>query len=51
MMHDGIVCTIQEGQNVKDLKKILLSIWQFDDLGLKTQIKNRIMKVIKGHIL
>jgi len=48
MMHGGIVRTIQEVRHVKVLKKNLLSIGQFDDLGLKAQIKNGIMKVVKG---
>ena len=47
MMHDGIVRTIQEVRYVKGLKKNLLSIGQFDNLGLKTQISNGIMKVVK----
>jgi len=33
---------------VKGLKKNLLSIGRFDYLGIKTQIKNGIMKVAKG---
>jgi len=38
-MHDGIIRTIQEVRHVKGLKKNLLSIGQFDDLGLKTQMQ------------
>jgi len=36
MMHDVIVHTIQEVRHVKGLKKNLLSIGQFDAIGLKT---------------
>jgi hypothetical protein len=36
---------------VKDLKKNLLSIGQFDSLGCKIQTDNGIMKIIKGALV
>ena len=50
-MYDGRIHTIQDVRHVKGLKKNLLSIGQFDDLGLKTQIENGIMEVIKGALV
>ena len=51
MMHDGIECTIQEVWHMKGVKKNLLSIRQFDELGLKTQIANGLMKIVKGALI
>nr|GEV68187.1 hypothetical protein [Tanacetum cinerariifolium] len=48
MMHDGTVRTIRDMRHVKGLKKNLLSLGQFDDLGCKVEIQNKIMKIIKG---
>jgi hypothetical protein len=36
---------------VKGLKKNLLSIGQLDDLGCRTNIKNGIMKIVKGALV
>ena len=36
---------------MKGRKKNLLSIGQFDDLGLKTQIANGLMKIVKGALI
>ena len=36
---------------MKALNKNLVSIGQFEDLGLKTQIANGIMKIIKGALI
>ena len=37
-MFDGTVCTIEEVQHVKGLKKNLLSLGQIDNLGCKTHV-------------
>ena len=50
-MYDGTVCTIQEVQHVKGLKKNLLSIGQLDDLGRKTHIEGGILKVVRGDLV
>ena len=47
-MHDDTVCTIQEVQHVKGLKKNLSSLGQLDNVGCKTCIENEIMKIVKG---
>ena len=36
---------------MKGLKKNLLSIGKFDDLGLKTQIVNGIIKIVNGALI
>ena len=36
---------------MKGLKKNLLSIRQLDDLGLKTEVENGTMKVVKGALI
>jgi len=51
MMPSGVVHTIQEVRHVKGLKKNLLSVGKFDDLGLKTQIESSITKVVKGALI
>jgi hypothetical protein len=46
-MYDGLIHTISGVRHVKDLKKNLLSIGQFDSLGCTIRIDNGIMKIIK----
>ena len=50
-MFDGSINTIQEVRHVKGLKKNLLSIGQLDNLGCKTHIEGRILKVVKGALM
>ncbi|GJY33553.1 gag-pol polyprotein [Tanacetum coccineum] len=47
-MHDGTIRTIRDVRHVEGLKKNLLSLGQFDDLGCRVEIQNKIMKIIKG---
>jgi len=46
-MYDGSIRTILEVRHVKGLKKKILSVGQFDNLGCKIRIDNGIMKIIK----
>jgi ATP-binding cassette subfamily B (MDR/TAP) protein 1 len=50
-MYDDLIRTISGMQHVKDLKKNLLSVGQFDSLGCKIQKDNGIMKIIKGALV
>ena len=50
-MHDGTICNIQEVRHVKGLKKNLSSLGQLNDLGCKTQIENRILKIVRGALV
>jgi len=50
-MYDGLIRTIIGVHHVKDLKKNLLSVGQFDSLGCKIRIENGIMKIIKGALV
>jgi hypothetical protein len=50
-MYDGLIRTISGVRHVKDLKKNLLSIGQFDSLGCKIRTDNEIMKIIKGALV
>jgi len=50
-MYDDLFRTISGVRHVKDLKKNLLSVRQFDNLGCKIQINNGIMKMIKGALM
>ncbi|TXG73740.1 hypothetical protein EZV62_002319 [Acer yangbiense] len=50
-MHDGTIRTIHKVRQVKGLKKNLLSLGQLDDPGCKTQIENRILKIVKGALV
>jgi hypothetical protein len=46
-IHDGSICTIQEIQYMKGLKKFCLSIGQFDSLYCKIHTNNGIIKIVK----
>ncbi|KAG6755573.1 hypothetical protein POTOM_041406 [Populus tomentosa] len=46
-MYDGLIRTISGVRHVKDLKKNLLSVGQFDSLGCKIRTHNGIMKIVK----
>ena len=46
-MYDGSIRTISEVRHVKGLKKKILSVGQFDNLGCKIRIDNGIIKIIK----
>jgi hypothetical protein len=50
-MYDDLIRTISGMQHVKDLKKNLLSVGQFDSLGCKIRKDNGIMKIIKGALV
>jgi hypothetical protein len=50
-MYDGLICTISGVRHVKDLKKNLLSVGQFDSLGCKIRTDNGIMKIVKGALV
>jgi hypothetical protein len=50
-MYDGLICTISGVRHVKDLKKNLLSVGQFDSLGCKIRTDNGIMKIVKGALM
>lgn len=50
-MYDSTICTKEEVQRVKYMKKNLLSRQQLDEIGCKTYIKNGIMQVVKGVIV
>ena len=50
-MFDGMICTIEEVQHVKDLKKNILSTGQINSHGCKIHVENRIMKIIKSALI
>ncbi|KAG6738050.1 hypothetical protein POTOM_059589 [Populus tomentosa] len=50
-MYDGLIRTISGVRHVKDLKKNLLSVGQFDSLGCKIRTHNGIMKIVKGALV
>ncbi|KAG6738061.1 hypothetical protein POTOM_059607 [Populus tomentosa] len=50
-MYDGLIRTISGVRHVKDLKKNLLSVGQFDSLGCKIRTDNGIMKIVKGALV
>ena len=50
-VHDGTVRTIRDVRHVEGLKKNLLSLGQFDNLGCKVEIQNKILKIIKGALV
>jgi transposase InsO family protein len=50
-MYDGLIRTITGVRHVKDLKKNLLSVGQFDSLGCKIRTDNGIMKIVKGALV
>ncbi|KAJ6885640.1 hypothetical protein NC651_026314 [Populus alba x Populus x berolinensis] len=50
-MYDGSIRTISGVRHVKDLKKNLLSVGQFDSLGCKIRTDNGIMKIVKGALV
>jgi len=50
-MYDGLIRTISGVRHVKDLKKNLLSIGQFDSFGCKIRTDNEIMKIVKGALV
>jgi hypothetical protein len=50
-MYDGLICTITGVRHVKDLKKNLLFVGQFDSLGCKIRTDNGIMKIVKGALV
>ncbi|KAG6780349.1 hypothetical protein POTOM_013203 [Populus tomentosa] len=50
-MYDGLIRTISGVRHVKDLKKNLLSVGQFDSLGCKIRTDNGIMKIIQGALV
>jgi hypothetical protein len=50
-MYHGLIRTISGVRHVKDLKKNLLSVGQFDSLGCKIRTDNGIMKIIKGALV
>jgi len=49
--HDGTIRKIQGVRHVKDLKKNLLSIGKFDDLGYKIHTEGGNLKVVKGNLV
>ena len=48
---DSMIRTIEEVRHVKDLKKNLLSLGQIDSHRCKTQVENKIMKIVKGALV
>jgi hypothetical protein len=50
-MYDGLIRTIIGVRHVKDLRKNLLSVGQFDSLGCKIRTDNGIMKIVKGALV
>jgi hypothetical protein len=50
-MHNSSICTIQEIQYVKGLKKFCLSVGQFDSLCCKIHTDNGIIKIVRGMLV
>jgi len=50
-MYDGLIRTISGVRHVKDLKKNLFSVGQFDSLGCKIRTDNGIIKIVKGALV
>jgi hypothetical protein len=47
-IYDGSIHTILEVRRVKGLKKNILSVGQFDNLGCKIHLDNGIIKIVRG---
>ena len=50
-MFDGAVRTIQGVRHVEGMKKNLLSLGQFDDLGCRMESERGIMKIVRGALV